>query len=163
MNLCMTELRGLGSNLFANPQGMVTTELVKRTNVDFVAANVPAKRPAIATNQIQTQKVVHEPRQSPLSSTSINNAASSNSSSNQLARTLSDPKRAQDKLKQKQTMQQVNFFVHARNIRTLSNHILFDSAGNIPAPDLLVHSSGLLTFRQCSNCSNSSFVEISKT
>ena len=112
MNLCMTELRGLGSNLFANPQGMVTTELVKRTNVDFVAANVPAKRPALATNQIQTQKAVHEPRPSPLPPSSNINATSSNSSSNQLSRILSDPKRVQDKLKQKQSMQQVIFSSH---------------------------------------------------
>jgi hypothetical protein len=110
----MTELRGLGSNLFANPQGMVTTELVKRTNVDFVAANVPAKRPATATNQIQTQKAVHEPRPSPLPPSPNINASGSNSSLNssfsQLSRTLSDPKRVQDKMKQKQSMQQVFFF-----------------------------------------------------
>uniref|UniRef100_A0A7S0QQU6 Uncharacterized protein n=1 Tax=Cryptomonas curvata TaxID=233186 RepID=A0A7S0QQU6_9CRYP len=108
MNLCMTELRGLGSNLFANPQGMVTTELVKRTNVDFVAANVPAKRPATATNQIQTQKAVHEPRPSPLPPSSNLSAtnSSSNSSANQLSRVLSDPKRVQDKMKQKHSMQQ---------------------------------------------------------
>ena len=104
MNLCMTELRGLGSNIFSNSQGMVTSDL-KRTNPDFVASNVPSKRPATAI--IQAPKAQIESTTSTAPSKSIAVVSSSNAASTQLSRTLSDPKRSQDKMKQKQALQQV--------------------------------------------------------
>lgn len=107
MNLCMTELRGLGSNLFSNLQGMVTTELVKRTNPDFVAASAPQKRQA--TNLVQHSKSAPESRTVAPTSPSVV-VTNPNSSLSQLQRTLSDPKRLQDKQKQKQTMNQVCIF-----------------------------------------------------
>jgi hypothetical protein len=153
MNLCMTELRGLGSNLFANPQGMVSSELVKRTNPEFVAASVPQKRQA--TTVIQTTKSAPESRQVTPSNPSVVN---SNGVTSQLSRTLSDPKRVSEKLKQKQSMHQV-YLKKIQSFQFSDSDSFF--TGYQSTQDLLVCSSGLSSFRQCANCSCSSFVEVS--
>ena len=102
MNLCMTDLKGLGSKLFASPQTMVTTDLVKRTTPDFVVAAPPAKRPAPAPIQSPSAVPVSRAPSGP---------ASSSASLTQLNQILSDPKRILDKQKQRQTLQQVIFFL----------------------------------------------------